>query len=292
MLRLLTFIMKKLLLLALIALTLTPALLPAQEEATPQDLPHLAGPTTATLGSVAQIQVPAGYVYYDGKTLKKILEAIGQPVSEALVGSMGPTNANWEIMFYYDAIGYVKDDDKDKLDADKLLADYRTGTEEANKYRAKYGAAPIHVVGWELAPRYNEASHNLEWAIRGTSEEEQILNYDTRLLGRKGVMRVKLIVASEEYATTFPVFTNLMTGFTFNTGETYAEYKPGDKIAKYGLGALVLGGAAVGAAKLGLLGSLALFLKKGWKLVILGVVAIAAFFRKIIGRIVNGRGQD
>lgn len=284
--------MKKLLLPAwLAALFLTP-LLHAETETAPPELPHLAGPATATLGGVARMEIPAGYVYYDGKTLKKILEAIGQPVSDALVGSLGPTNANWEIMFYYDDIGYVKDDDKDKLDADKLLADYRTGTEEANKYRAKYGAPPIHVVGWQLAPRYNEASHNLEWAIRGTSEGEQILNYDTRLLGRKGVMRVKLIVSSEEYAATFPVFTNLMTGFKFNAGETYAEYRPGDKIAKYGLGALVLGGAAVGAAKLGLLSSLLLFLKKGWKIIVIALVAVAGFFKKIISRIVNGRGPE
>jgi uncharacterized membrane-anchored protein len=285
--------MKKLLLFSLIVSLCLPLLLSAQTEAPEMDFPRLEGPATATLAGVAQIEVPPGYIYIDGPTMRKLLEAIGQPVSDDLIGSLSPTNADWSVMFYYDAIGYVKDDDKDKLNADKLLEDYRKGTEEANKYRAKYGAAPIQVLGWELPPRYNEETHNLEWALRGSSEGEEILNYDTRLLGRKGVMSVKLIVSPQEYAATFPVFTNLIAGYKFNSGETYAEYKPGDKIAKYGLGALVLGGAAVGAAKLGLFAWLAVFLKKGWKFVVILVVAVAAVFKKAINRIVNGgRGQD
>jgi uncharacterized membrane-anchored protein len=249
----------------------------------------LSGPATATLGGVAEINVPAGFEFIDGKTLRLLMERIGQPESEALVGSIAPTNAEWSVIFYYDDSGYVKDDDKDKLNADKLLQDYREGTEAANKHRAKAGFPPIHVVGWELPPRYNSETHNLEWALRGTSEGEEILNYDTRLLGRRGVMSVKLIVSPKEYAATIPAFTNLMAGYKYNGGETYAEYRKGDKLAKYGLGALVIGGAAVGAAKLGLLAGLAVILKKAWKLVVIAVVAVIALFRKIIGRIVNGR---
>jgi uncharacterized membrane-anchored protein len=88
-----------------------------------------------------------------------------------------------------------------------------------------------------------------------------------------------------------PEFNALLAGYKYSTGETYAEYKPGDKIAKYGLGALVLGGAAVGAAKLGLFAWLAVFLKKGFKLIILAVVAIGAFFKKIVSKIFN-RNND
>jgi uncharacterized membrane-anchored protein len=104
-------------------------------------------------------------------------------------------------------------------------------------------------------------------------------------------MEVVLVCDPSELQNNLPAFNNLLAEYKFSTGETYAEYKPGDKLAKYGLGALVLGGAAVGAAKLGLFASLAVFLKKGWKLVVLAVVGIAAMFKKVIGRIVNG-GRD
>lgn len=281
--------MKKLVLLALLAIPFTTLVATAASE---EDFKALEGPATASLGNVAQITVPEGYSFIDGPTLRKLMEAMGQPEREGLMGSMGPTNADWSVMFYYDDSGYIKDAEKEKLDADKLLQSYREGTEEANKYRKKSGMPPIQVTGWEVPPRYNPESHNLEWAIRGNCEGEEILNYDTRLLGRKGVMSVKLIVAPKEFAGTLPAFTNLMASYKFNAGESYAEYKPGDKIAKYGLGALVVGGAAVGAAKLGLFAWIAVFFKKAWKLIIVAVVAVASLFKKIIGRIVNGRSND
>jgi uncharacterized membrane-anchored protein len=76
----------------------------------------------------------------------------------------------------------------------------------------------------------------------------------------------------------------LLAGYSYQTGNSYAEFRPGDKIAKYGLGALVLGGAAVGAAKLGLFTWLLVFLKKGWKLVVVAFVAVVSFFKKLFAR--------
>jgi len=255
------------------------------------DYKPVEGPATVQLGHVAQLEIPAGYYFVDGETVNKFMRAVGQPTSDGLVGSVSPTNADWSVMFDFDSVGYVKDDEKDKLDADKLLEEYREGTEQANKYRAKSGLPSIHVVGWQTPPHYNAESHNLELAIRGKSEGEEILNYDTRLLGRHGVMSVKLIVAPAEFDATLPAFTNLMGGFSFKSGETYAEYKPGDKIAKLGLGALIVGGAAVGAAKLGLFAWAAVFFKKFFKVIIIGVIAVAAFFKKIIGAILGRRRE-
>ena len=43
-------------------------------------------------------------------------------------------------------------------------------------------------------------------------------------------------------------------------------------------------GGTLAAAKLGLFGAIAVLFKKAWKLVIIGVVAIGAFFKRIILR--------
>ncbi len=251
----------------------------------------LQGPATAKLGAIAQVAVPAGFVFIDGKTLREYLKAVGEPVSDNLLGSLDPTNGDWSVMFSFHDIGYVKDDDKDKLDANKLLQQFKDGTEVANKIRERSKIPPIHVVGWEQPPRYNDITHNLEWAIRGTCEGREILNYDTRLLGRKGVMQVKLIVEPDRFASTLPAFTNLIAGYKFQSGNNYAEYRPGDKVAKYGLAALVAGGAAVGAAKLGLFAWLLPFLKKAWWLVVAVLVAAANFFKKIFHRL-TGRDEE
>jgi len=207
------------------------------------------------------------------------------------LGLLTPTNEDWSVMFDFSDVGYVKDDDKDKLDADKLLADIKRGTAEGNKERVKAGQPPLEVVGWEFPPKYDATTHNLEWAIRATSENKPILNYNTRLLGRKGVMEVVLIVEPDQLQKTLPAFRGLLADYSFQSGQSYAEYRSGDKVAKYGLAALVLGGTAVGAAKLGLFAWLAVLLKKAGKLIIVAVVAVVAFFKKILGKLFGGKTQ-
>ena len=252
----------------------------------------IAGPATAKLGDVAHIQVPAGFDFLDGNSVRALMKAWGEPVSGHELGMLAPTNENWSVIFEFNSIGYVKDDDKDKLNADKLLAAIKEGTEEGNKERARAGNPPLTIIGWEKPPHYDESTHNLEWAIRAESEGEPILNYNTRLLGRKGVMEAVLICRPDELPATLPAFRELLAGYNYSSGQSYAEYKPGDKVAKYGLAALVLGGAGVGAAKLGLFAWLAVFLKKAWKLVVVAFVAVIGFFKKILNRITGNKDPN
>lgn len=249
------------------------------------------GPAKANMDNYAQIDLPDGYVFFDGKTTRAMMKKGGEPVSGREVGLIMPTNEDFSVFFEFADIGYVKDDDKDKLNADKLLADIKRGNDAANKERVSNGNPPLEIVGWEQPPKYDETTHNLEWAIRATSEGHAILNYNTRLLGRKGVMEVVLVVEPDKLDSTLPVFRGLLANYSFQTGQTYAEYRKGDKVAKIGLAALVVGGAAVGAAKLGLFAWLAVLLKKGFKLVVVAVVAVIAAFKKLLAKIFGRRGE-
>jgi uncharacterized membrane-anchored protein len=251
----------------------------------------LEGPAKVQLQDIAQIDVPAGYEFIDGKRTRALLKAEGEPVSGRELGLLSPisTNEQWSVMFEFDNSGYVKDDEKNQLDADKLLASIKRGTEQANKERVRNGNPPLVIVGWEQPPKYDEATHNLEWAIRATTGDQAILNYNTRLLGRKGVMEVVLIVDADKLPQTLPAFRSLLANYSFQTGQNYAEYRPGDKVAKYGLAALILTGGAVGAAKLGLFAWLAVFFKKGLKFIIIAVVAIIASIKKVLAKIFGRR---
>ena len=282
---------RNLLVLSVLALALTAPTAFAQKSEESK-LKWINGPTKAKLEKIAEIDVPEGYLFLDGKSTRALMKASGEPVNGNELGLLMPTNEHWSVIFEFSDIGYVKDDDKDKLDADKLLKAIKEGTEEANKQRERMGHAPLLIVGWEQPPKYNPETHNLEWAIRATSEGEPILNYNTRLLGRKGVMEVVLIVEPDKLKNTLPTFQKLLAGYDFQTGQSYAEYRQGDKVAKYGLAALVVGGAAVGAAKLGLFAWLAVLLKKGFKFVIIAVVAVAAFFKKIFSRFFGSKSTD
>ncbi len=274
------------------AATIMLALPLAAQNAAGKKSQALAGPATAQLGNIAQIELPAGFAFFDGKTTRAMMAAAGEPTSGNELGLLHPTNAPWSVIFEFSNIGFVKDDEKDKLDADKLLKAIKAGNDEGNKERERNGNPPLIIVGWEQEPKYDPVTHHLTWAIRATSEGRAILNYNTRLLGRKGVMEVVLICDPEAFSKTLPVFSGLLNHHKFLSGETYAEYKPGDKIAKYGLGALVLGGGAVAAAKLGLLGPVLLFLKKAWKLVVAAVVAVAAGIKKLLNKITGNRSEN
>jgi len=260
-----------------------PAKEPADDEAAFfKKFQWVKGPAKAGIGSIAEIQVPAGYMFTGSKGAQAILQASGNPTSGNELGFLAPTSMVWSVIFEFDDVGFVKDDDKDKLDADKLLKSITKDNEEANKQREKMGATPIHVTGWQLPPNYNPETHNLEWAIKGESEGHTIVNYNVRLLGRKGVMSAVLLVSPEKMGDTLPAYQAMLKDYSFKDGERYAEYRQGDKLAKYGLAALVVGGAAVGAAKLGLFAWLAVLLKKGWKVIVVGFAAVAAWFKKLI----------
>jgi uncharacterized membrane-anchored protein len=239
------------------------------------------GPAKADLKTLAEVQVPEGFVFTGPKGTQKLLESMGNPTSGSELGFLAPTSLVWFVVFEFSDVGYVKDDDKNKLDADKLLKSIKEGTEAANKYREKMGAAPMHITGWEIPPRYNDQTHNLEWAIRGESEGSPVINYNTRLLGRKGVMEVNLVIDPDKLNAALPQYQTLLTDYSYKQGERYAEYRSGDKLAKYGLAALITGGAAAVAVKTGLFASLVLFFKKGAKVIVIAVVAVIAWLKKL-----------
>jgi uncharacterized membrane-anchored protein len=127
-----------------------------------------------------------------------------------------------------------------------------------------------------VAPHYDEQSRNLTWATRLHSEDNsQVLNHSVRLLGRGGVMSVDLVVSPEYYEQALPVFNAVVGDFKYKTGHTYAEWRDGDKIAAYGLTALVAGGAGAVLAKTGLL-------QKFGKAILLGLAAGVAAIRKLL----------
>ena len=251
----------------------------------------LEGPGVGKLGQVAQIDVPAGCVFLDAKTTRALMEKRGDEVSGQELGLLRNTNGDWAVYFEFEDIGYVKDDDKDKLDAAKLLQSYQKGTAAGNKRREAAGRPPIEIVGWDQEPKYDAATHNLTWCLRARSAGNEFVNFDTRVLGRKGVMKVVLACAPEDLPKVLPEFTGLLATHKFLGGESYAEYRQGDKVAKYGLGALVLGGAAVGAAKLGLLSWVLPLFKKLWVLVVAVIVGVANFAKKLYAKL-TGRQRD
>jgi uncharacterized membrane-anchored protein len=260
----------------ILVLVLAPAVLFAQDE-----IPWMEGPGTMSLGNQAEIYIDAGYLFADAETTKMIMQMLGNQVSEQEQGLVASASEdkNWILIFEFDPVGYVSDDDGDDIDADAILDSISEGTEAANEYRIEQGFSPLHVVGWSEEPRYDNVTNNLVWAILGQNEEgEQSVNYNVRLLGRHGYMSATLVTDPSTLAADKIEVEQLLTGYQFVEGKRYAEFREGDKLAGYGLTALIAGGAGAAAVKLGLFKVLA----KAWKLVVVGFLAVIAFLKKLV----------
>jgi uncharacterized membrane-anchored protein len=245
------------------------------------------------LGSHATVAIPRGYRFTGPSGTKKMLEMTGNRASDRELGMLTTEGIGPWIIFEFSDVGYVKDDEKDSLDADKLMETLKAGQEADNVERKKVGMRELELLGWAVPPRYNPQTNNLEWAtrIRSKGGTHVSINYNTRLLGRRGVMEVALICDPEEMESLLPDYQHIMGGFQYTKGESYAEYRKGDKVAQYGLAALVAGGAAVAAGKMGLLAKLGSLLGKLGKGVIVLVVAVAAVFKNLWNKI-TGRASS
>lgn len=252
----------------------------AQEE--PEKPLWTAGPLTADLGQQSEVEVPKGFVYAGAAETRMLMEQMGNLLTGEEVGFVAPESLEWFVVFEFSETGYIKDDEKADLDADAMLASIQAGTEEGNEERKKRGWSTLHITGWHTPPKYNETTHNLEWATLGQSEDGASINYNTRILGRHGVMKVTFVGDPSALDGALPAFRSLIAAHSYKSGNRYAEYRSGDKLATYGLAALVTGGAAVAAVKSGLLAKL-------WKPILFGLIAFGAFFKRIFSSLFGRR---
>lgn len=235
------------------------------------------GPSVGELGVNAQVKLPEGYLFAGAKDTRTIMEANRNTISNREMGFVAPSDDTWFVVFEFDDVGYVNDEEKDSLDADAILANIRSATEEDNKRRVKMGWPAMTVLGWEQRPHYDEVTHNLEWAVRAQSDGDPVINYNTRLLGRGGVMEVTLVTDAASLPQTLPKFKSMLSGFDFKQGHRYAEFRAGDKTAAYGLTGLIVGGGTAVLVKSGAF-------KWIWKVLVGVGVAAAALIKKLFSR--------
>lgn len=233
------------------------------------------GPATQSIDGKGTLKIPEGYGFLNKEETKKYSELAQNP--SAGTDSLFISNI-WEAYFHFEPIGYVKDNET--IDADEVFKRYKEGTRLSNEERKKKGWGTIEIDSWYLKPRYDSERRLLEWAFLATqsSDNTQIVNYHTRVLGRTGVMKVALVSSPENISKAIVDFKEKLDGFEFDSGEKYTEFKQGDKVAEYGLAALILGGAAAVATKKGFWAVLAGLFAGLWKLIFIPIIL---FFSKI-----------
>jgi uncharacterized membrane-anchored protein len=257
-------------------------------------------PTTGDVAipaAQATLKLTDGYSFLSAHDAQRVLtQAWGNPPDNTVLGMIIPgTDAHavldqksWAVVVTYVDEGYVSDKDAAKIDYDDMLKDLKKGTDENNEARLKEGYPAIELMGWAEPPHYDETTHKLYWArdlkfkkADGTVQG-QSLNYAIRVLGRKGYLSLNAVAPIDQLTKVRADMPDVVAMAEFNPGERYADYNSGtDKVAAYGIAALVAGGIA---AKAGLFAKLGLMLLALKKFVVIGIAAIGGLFAKIFKR--------
>ncbi|MES2932175.1 MAG: DUF2167 domain-containing protein [Pseudomonadota bacterium] len=239
---------------------------------------------------IATLNLPDSFRYLGPADAERVLvEAWGNPPGAKNLGMIFPSdtsplsNDGWGVIVTYDEDGHVKDDDADSINYVELLKEMKESTLAANEERKKRGYSAMTLVGWAEPPHYDKSSHKFYWAkeFATENEAEHSLNYNIRVLGRKGVLVLNAVAGMAQIAQIkreMPV----VVGFTdFSKGNSFAEFdEKTDKVAEYGLAALVAGGVA---AKLGFFGKIFALLLAFKKILLLGFIALGTAMYKFFG---------
>lgn len=242
-------------------------------------------------GDIASLSLSPEFRYLDPKQSQRVLrDAWGNPDTGAVLGmifpsNLGPTEAqSWGVVITFSDDGYVDDKDAQSINYDDLLKTLKEQTVEENKERVAQGYNSIELVGWAEPPHYDKQAHKLYWAqnLKFGGEENNTLNYNIRVLGRRGVLVLNAVSSLDQKDLVAEQMQSVLKMVNFNDGHRYTDFVPGtDKVAAYGIGALILGKVAL---KVGLFKGLIAALIAAKKFVILAFVGLGSWLKRAFRR--------
>jgi uncharacterized membrane-anchored protein len=208
------------------------------------------GPAVGRLGDVAEVEVPSLCKFTDARGTAGFLQATGELWTGRELGVLichaAPDDEGaWYVLFTHNAIGFVRDDEKSSLDPDRLLAGLRHTNDSLDDLRRQRGGAQgADIIGWKQLPTYDPLTHTLTWATRlrerDTSAAEAV-SHATRILGRRGAMNIDFAADSAHEEAAVAMFAEILSGFSFVSGQQYSDWRRGDRTSDYGLTTLVVG---------------------------------------------------
>jgi len=239
---------------------------------------------------IATLQLSDDFYYLSPSDADRLLsEGWGNPPGIKTLGMIMPQAVSplgrdgWGVVVTYNDDGHVSDADAAKIDYTDLLQKMQKEDVAENEARKKQGYSSLHLLGWAEPPSYDAQTHKMIWAkeLKADNAEVNTLNYSIRVLGRQGVLELNAVAAMRDLPTIKEQLPKVLAFTNFTDGNRYTDFNAStDKVAAYGLAALVAGGIA---AKAGLFAKLGLLLLAAKKFIVIGLVAVAGFFRKLFG---------
>lgn len=247
------------------------------------------GPAELKLLDEATLGLAPDETFVPAAEANRIMEVLGNGTSPArygLIVSNAP-GAQWIIIVSWIKEGYVRDGDAKEWQPDALLESLRDGTERGNTERLARGIPALEIVRWIEPPAYDGATHRLVWSLLlrdrdGSADEPQTVNYNTYALGRDGFFSLNLVTSADRVAADKGAVRELLAALNYAPGKRYEDFNEStDKVATYGLAALI---GAVAVKKLGMLALLGVFFVKIWKVGMILLLGAGAALRRFFKR--------
>jgi uncharacterized membrane-anchored protein len=146
--------------------------------------------------------------------------------------------------------------------------------------RIAQGFESIVLVGWASSPYYDKDKKTLHWAkeYRFGGTEQSTLNYNLRILGRKGVVMMNAVASMPQLEDVKNSANKVISSVTFNEGHRYSDFNPDvDEVAAWTVGGLVAGKVL---AKVGFFAGLLKF----WKVIAIGLAAAGTAIWRFFNR--------
>ena len=235
----------------------------------------------------AKLTVPDGFRFLDkNQSIYVLTDLWGNPADSSVLGMLVPStggilgDSSWAFVVSFEEMGYVKDDDADAIDYNDLLKDLQKDAEEANTERVKLGYEPIKLIGWASSPYYDKQLKTLHWAkeIQFGDAVQNTLNYNLRILGRKGIYNLNAVASMNELPQVKQNIDKIIRCVQYKDGHKYADFIPNvDNVAAWTIGGLVAGKML---AKVGFFAVLAKF----WKIILLAIAGAGGGIMKFFKR--------
>ena len=239
-------------------------------------------------GGMATLNLPPTFKFLDATESKYVLQDLwgnppgSQPLGMIFPITSGATDAGgYAFVVTFEDMGYVKDGDADKINYDDLLKELKESSVKENEERQKMGLMTMDLVGWAAKPYYDKEKKVLYWAKEFSvpGRDENTLNYDVRVLGRKGVLNLQAVSAMDQLDSVNTHINDMLAMVNFKEGHRYADFdSKTDEVAAWTIGGLVAGKVL---AKVGFFAVILKFLK----FILIGLALVGgAIWRFVTGR--------
>jgi len=242
-------------------------------------------------GGLASLEVPSAFGYLSPDEASTLLYNVwGNPLGPKPLGVIVPegfdpfADESWAVIITYQDDGHVSDEDADSIDYKELLEQMQESARQENSERTKEGYPSIELVGWATPPHYDKPTHKLYWAkdVVFGSGAVHTLNYNVRVLGKEGVLVLNAVADMNQLAQVEKGMQTVLGFVEFTQGNRYQDFDPSTgRMAAYGIGGLILAGAA---AKSGLLKVILAGLLASKKLIVALVAAVGAGISRVLRR--------